>query len=288
MYFIHSHIFILLLLQNEYVETNILTMTSTGGEFWLAVNRFDNTKVVIKKAAESERAMLGQEVHVLTCCQHPNIIQMITPILSQQIPSLVFEYAEKGQLKNYLKNERERLRESDLIGMAANVACGMAELERQNFVHCNLKASNILLDRDLVCKIASFNKVLCLKGNEQHKVCKSYRIAIRWQPPEVLSECKYSIKSDVWSFGVFLSELFTYGEKPYPDMKPDEVTKLVLSKKKMSKPNNCPKEIYKLMKECFDTNIERRPTFDILHKQLKKLQSKLYRRSSSDSDEEYT
>ena len=279
-----SHV---LLLQSDYVETNTLTVTNAA-EFWLAINRIDGTKVVIKKATGPPvevQVMLGQEVHALTCCRHPNIVRLITPILSQQVPSLVYEYAEKGQLKEYLQNEKERLRESDLIGMAANVACGMAELEKRGFVHCNLKSSNILIDKDLVCKIASFSKVLCLKGSEKYKIHKSHRIAIRWQAPEVLSDYKYSVKSDVWSFGAFLSELFTYGDKPYPNMKADEVKMFVLNKNKMSQPSNCPKEIYKLMKECFDSNIEGRPSFDTLHRQLKKLQCKLYRKSSSDSDE---
>ena len=276
-----------LLSQSDYVETNMLTVTSTA-EFWLAVNRIDSTKVVIKKATESSgemQALLGEEVHVLKSCHHPNIVRLITPILSQKVLSLVFEYAEKGQLKEYLQSERERLCESDLIGMAANVACGMAELEQKGFVHCNLKSSNILIDKDLICKIGSFSKVLCLKGGEKHKICKSHRVAIRWQAPEVLSDYRYSVKSDVWSFGVFLSELFTYGDRPYPGMKADEVKRFVLNRKKMNQPINCPKKVYKLMKECFDSNTERRPTFDTLHRQLKKLQCKLYRRSSNDSDE---
>ena len=264
-----------------------MTVTSTA-EFWLAVNRIDDTKVVIKKATESSgemQALLGQEVHALKSCHHPNIVRLITPILSQNALSLVFEHVEKGQLKEYLQNERERLRESDLIGMATNVACGMAELEQKSFVHCNLKSSNILMDKDSICKIGSFSKVLCLRGSEKCKIHKSHRIAIRWQAPEVLSDYRYSVKSDIWSFGVFLSELFTYGDRPYPDMKADEVKRFVLNKKKMNQPSNCPKEVYKLMKECFDSNIEKRPTFDILHRQLKKLQCKLYRRSSNDSDE---
>ena len=273
-----------MLLQDEYVETNLLTKGNSG-EFWLAVNKTNCTKVVIKKPAESTSQMLGQEVHVLTLCRHPNIVRLISPILSHQVPWLVFEYAEKGQLREYLQNEKESLCESKLIAMATNVACGMSELERQGFVHCNLKASNILVDNHLVCKIASFSKVLCLKRNEKYKICNLPHLAIRWQAPEVLSDFKFSSKSDVWSFGIFLSELFTYGDRPYPDMKPDQVKWFVLNKNKMSQPTRCPKEVYKLMKECFDTNAEKRPSFDTLHIQLKKLQSRLYRRLSDDTAE---
>ena len=275
-----------LLFQDEYVEMNLISKGNSG-EIWLAACKSDCTKVVIKKPADSMLPTLGEEVNVLTLCQHPNIVKLISPILSEQVPSLVFEHAEKGQLWEYLQNEKDSLHESKLIAMATNIACGMAELESKGFVHCNLKASNILVDKDLVCKLASFNHVLCLKHDEKYRIRNSHRVAIRWQAPEVLNGCRFSSKSDVWSFGVLLSELFTYGDKPYPGMKPDQVKMFVLSKNKMSQPSGCPKEIYKIMKECFDTNVNKRPAFKTLHAQLKKLQSKLFRSSSCNS-EEYT
>ena len=275
-----------LLFQDEYVELSLITKGNSG-EFWLAIGKSDCTKVVIKKPADSKLQVLGEEVNVLTLCQHPNIVKLISPILSEQVPSLVFEYADKGQLREYLLSEKDSLHESKLIAMATNIACGMAELESHSFVHCNLKASNILVDKDLVCKLASFNNVLCLKHNEKNRICTSHRVAIRWQAPEVLNGSKFSSKSDVWSFGVLLSELFTYGDRPYGDMKADQVKRFVLNKNKMSQPSGCPKEVYKLMKECFDTNVDKRPSFKTLHAQLKKLQSKLFRASSNIS-EEYT
>ena len=263
-----------------------LISKGNSGEYWLAVSKSDSTKVVIKKPASSMLS-LGEQVHVLTLCQHPNIVKLISPILSEQAPSLVFEYAEKGQLREYLQNEKDSLHESKLIAMATNIACGMAELECRGFVHCNLKANNILVDKDSVCKLASFNNVLCLKHNEKYKICNPHRVAIRWQAPEVLNGWRFSSGSDVWSFGVLLSELFTYGDKPYPGMKADQVKTFVLNKNKMSQPSGCPKEVYKLMKECFDANANKRPSFKNLHTQLKKLQSKLFR-TSSNSSEEYT
>ena len=280
-------------LQVDYVEMNILAKGSTG-EYWLAVNKIDRSKVVIKKPLETiSSAVLGQEVHVLKCCQHPNIVKLITPLLGplQSTPSLVFEYAGKGTLQKYLQNEKGSLSTSTLLAMAAGVACGMAELEQKGIIHCDLKARSILIDDDLVCRIASFSKALCLKSGETFKVCNSHRLAIRWQAPEILKDWKFSAKSDAWAFGVFLCEVFTHGSQPYPDMNADEVKQFVLTQKRMDKPNESfPKEVFALMKDCFQCNTARRPNFVTLQAQLKRLQSALHRTLSSDSSEsdEYT
>jgi len=270
----------------------ILAKGSTG-EYWLAVNKIDRSKVVIKKPLETiSPVVLGQEVHVLKCCQHPNIVRMITPLMcpSQSTPSLVFEYAGRETLKKYLQNEKGDLSTSRLLAMAAGVACGMAELEQRGIIHCDLKARSILIDDDLVCRIASFNKALCLKSGETYKVCNSHRLPIRWQAPEILKDWKFSSKSDAWAFGVFLCEVFTCGSQPYPDMSPDQVKQFVLDQKRMNKPVEFPKEVFALMKECFMFNTARRPSFVTLTAKLKQLQSKLHRTLSSDSSEseEYT
>jgi len=267
---------------------DILAKGSTG-EYWLAINKIDRSKVVIKKPLETILPIiLGQEVHVLKCCQHPNIVRMITPLCgpSQTSPSLVFEYAGRETLKRYLQTEKGNPNTSRLLAMAAGVACGMAELEKKGFIHCDLKAKSVLIDDDLVCRIASFNKTLCLKSGETHKICDSHRLSIRWQAPEILKECKFSSKSDAWAFGVFLFEVFTRGSQPYPDMKPDQVKQFVLAQNKMSKPDSgFPKEVFALMKDCFQFNASRRPTFASLNTKLKNLHSKLHRTVSNESSE---
>lgn len=254
-----------------------------SGEFWLAVNKENDSMTVIKKPKVTfTQEMLGKEISILQSCRHPNIIKFITADLnpSEKTFSLVFECAERGKLKTYLQNERVNLNSSILLGMATNVACGMMELEQRNIVHCDLQASNILIDAHQVCKIASFNKALRLRPKES-KICETLQVAIRWQPPEVLNSRKFSLKSDVWSFGVFLVEVFTYGCIPYPTMKANDVKKFVLAKKTMERPSECPKEVYSVMKECLHYQPDRRYPFSGLHKELRELHSTFFRRHSS-------
>ena len=260
-----------------------------NGEYWLAVSKVDRSKVVVKKPpATITTEMLGQEVNALLKCKHPNVIQFIMVDMSaiEQV-SLYFEYAEKGQLESYLRGEKTNISLAKLLAMAANIACGMAELEKNKVIHCDLKASNILIDGDYLCKIASFNKAQCLKDNEKYRICNLYQLSTRWQAPEVLSSRKFSSKSDVWSFGVLMAELFSHGSKPYPTMKVDEVKKFVLAKKKMPQPSGCPKEVYNIMKECFHQCEDQRFPFTVVQKALKELHSKFFKKESNSSVSEF-
>ncbi|XP_065920332.1 proto-oncogene tyrosine-protein kinase LCK-like isoform X2 [Dysidea avara] len=273
----------------DYVEVKVLAHGQSG-EFWLAVNRFNGWKVVTKKPkATISQELLGNEIHLLSLCQHPNVIRFISADLNQseQTYSLFFEYAELGQLKCFLQNNKDNMNNGKLLAMALGVASGMIELGLKRIIYCDLQSSNILVDGDMVCKIASFNKAQYLKENETYKVCHSFQIATRWQAPEVFNSRKFSVHSDVWSFGVFLAELFFYGETPYPGMTTAEVKNFVLGKKKMEMPKECPKGVYSLMKECFRYRAEQRMTFTALHKALKTQHSIFSKKPSDGSSSEF-
>ena len=257
------------------MEVKVLAYGQTG-EFWLAINKIDRSKIVTKKPADTiSKEMLGKEIDMLEHCQHPNIIKFISADLNYSVHtySLFFEYAEKGNLQGFLQNEGARINVAVLLGMALGVASGMIELGLRRIIHCDIRASSILVDGDMVCKIASFNKAQYLKDHETQKVCDNFQIATRWQAPEVLNGRKFSTFSDMWSFAVLLAELFSYGDAPYPGMTAAEVKTFVLNKKKMDRPKECPKEVYSLMKDCFKKSVEQRLTFTVMHKELKNLYS---------------
>ena len=259
-----------------------------SGEFWLAVSKYNGSKVVIKKpnssmAVSSKMQQLNQEINSLKCCRHSNIIRLLTVDFnpSQQTHSLYFEYAENGQLKSFLQNQTARIDNGKLVIMALGVASGMIELGQKKIIHCDLRASNILINDDLVCKIAGFSKVQILKDNESHVVCNDHQLAVRWQAPEVLSSGQFSFQSDVWSFGVFLAELFSYGSSPYPGMKAIEVKNLVLAQKIMEKPNDCSNDVFNVMKECFHFHASKRIPFTEVQLAFKQNQKKLGKRYSA-------
>ena len=248
-----------------------------SGHFWLA-GKHEN-RVVVKEASTAE--IFTQEMTALKRLSHmhTNIVRVVHVELENLKTSslmLTFEYAINRNLHGYLKTKKSDFSDQQLLEIAVDVANGMKELEKCCVIHCDLRAHNVLVDSDIICKIASFNKAHCLDHGETNRICQKQVFAIRWQAPEVLNEKRFSIKSDVWSFGVLLFEIFSFGSLPYPNMSVDQVKSNVMSRVKMCKPEDCPEDIYQIMRKCFEFDPTKRPSFCYLHQQLQNIQIRKY------------
>ena len=151
--------------------------------------------------------------------------------------------------------------------MSAQVASGMAYLEAQNYIHRDLAARNILVGENLSCKVADFGLARVIQDDE-YQAREGAKFPIKWTAPEAALYNKFTTKSDVWSFGVLLSEFITYGRIPYPGMNNAEVLAQVERGYRMPQPANCPSELYEIMLECWKDDAQSRPTFDSLQWRL--------------------
>lgn len=137
----------------------------------------------------------------------------------------------------------------------------MEYLSDTRSIHKDLAARNVLLSPHYVAKITH----LSLSENQFASEYFSYQnrtVPIRWMPSEALFEDEWSMKSDVWSFGVFVWELYTVGELPYVTMSNDEVAEaLKQGDLRLLPPPNAPSVIRELMLKCSSTDPRRRPTF---------------------------
>ena len=148
--------------------------------------------------------------------------------------------------------------------MAGNIASGMEYIESKRYVHRDLAARNVLLDENLVCKVADFGLTGFIEDPE-YTTKKGTRFAIRWAAPEVIEFKKFTIKSDVWSFGILLTELFNKGKNPYPELSNSQAAAAIREGKRMHCPDGCPQDFYdEIMLQCWDKNPEKRPCFKYL------------------------
>ncbi|XP_062977026.1 protein-tyrosine kinase 6 isoform X2 [Elgaria multicarinata webbii] len=156
-------------------------------------------------------------------------------------------------------SEGQRLQMTELVDMASQVADGMCYLESQNFIHRDLAARNILVGENNICKVGDFGMARLIKDDVY--LSYSHNIPYKWTAPEALSHGRYSIKSDVWSFGILLYEIVTRGQNPYPGMTNGEVFKHVQTGFKMHCPYKCPPMMYSIMCKCWKINPNERPDF---------------------------
>ena len=171
---------------------------------------------------------------------------------------------ENGNLKAYL-NHRNKMGQDHI---AVQVANGMIYLGEQDYIHCDLRAENILVGEYNTIKIANFHLAQHLNGNKYWSVEEGTRFNVRYTAPEgYTSYGRLSIKSDVWSFGILLWELVTKGSLPYPGMTNQQVREAVPKGYRMPEPY-CPEPFYQIMLACWELNDYERPTFNNIRHHL--------------------
>ena len=146
----------------------------------------------------------------------------------------------------------------------------MAYLEEHSYIHRDLAARNVLVGEANVCKVADFGMARHIQG-DTYNAPKGTKFPIKWTAPEAAIHNNFSIKSDVWSFGVTMWEVVTKGKVPYPGMDNTQTLAEVERGYRMPKPNGCPDVLYKIMLNCWKHEAYNRPTFDYLESALQDL-----------------
>ncbi|ETE72284.1 Proto-oncogene tyrosine-protein kinase Src, partial [Ophiophagus hannah] len=221
----------------------------------------------LKPGTMSPEAFL-QEAQVMKKLRHEKLVQLVLEsLMTFDFPLCEFLTticSLVGSLLDFLKGEMGKyLRLPQLVDMAAQIASGMAYVERMNYVHRDLRAANILVGENLVCKVADFGLARLIEDNE-YTARQGAKFPIKWTAPEAALYGRFTIKSDVWSFGILLTELATKGRVPYPGMVNREVLDQVERGYRMPCPPECPESLHDLMCQCWRKDPEERPTFEYL------------------------
>lgn len=150
---------------------------------------------------------------VLQTLKHPNIVEILG-VLYQPEYALVMEFVHHGSLQSYLKIYKESLSEKQLLKYALDITQGMHYLGTKNIVHRDLAARNILVVDESHVKISDFGLAQVITSNDYYILKTNRELPIKWYALESLRNGKFSPKSDVWSFGVTMCEMFSHGEEP--------------------------------------------------------------------------
>ena len=204
------------------------------------------------------------EATIMKKLRHEKLIQLYAVCTRQEPIYIVTELMKNGSLLDYLqKGEGRHLKLPELIDIGAQVASGMAYLETQHYIHRDLAARNVLVGEGNIVKIADFG-LARLINDDEYTAREGAKFPIKWTAPEAALYNRFSIKSDVWSFGILLVELVTHGRIPYPGMTNGEVLARVEQGYRMPPPSNCPEPLYQIMLDCWKQEAEERPTFEYL------------------------
>ncbi|XP_022108632.1 tyrosine kinase receptor Cad96Ca-like [Acanthaster planci] len=243
-------------------------------------------KTVHGEATEADKAAMLKELNVMkTLPDHPNIIQLLGYCTDQDPPYIILEFLAKGNLKDFLHYSRSQcglmygnlrglsksLSPKHFLKFAKDVADGMEFIASQQCIHRDLAARNVLVADDLTCKVADFGLARDIMNTRLYERRSACQLPLRWMALETIIDDVYTTESDVWSFGVLLWEIVTFGARPYPNMHHTTMIAELQKGYRMPKPLHCTTKLYRMMLKCWRMGPERRPTFTQISDKLKKL-----------------
>ncbi|KAG8582248.1 hypothetical protein GDO81_007970 [Engystomops pustulosus] len=248
---------------------------------------------------EKQRRDFLCEASIMGQFDHPNVVHLEGVVTRGKPVMIVIEYMENGALDAFLrkclewftsppKTKRSGSTQTmplkvqtlntpgpnpqkhdgqftviQLVGMLRGIAAGMRYLADMGYVHRDLAARNILVNSNLVCKVSDFGLSRIIEDDaDAVYTTTGGKIPVRWTAPEAIQYRKFTSASDVWSYGIVMWEVMSYGERPYWDMSNQDVIKAIEEGYRLPAPMDCPAGLHQLMLDCWQKERGERPKFE--------------------------
>uniref|UniRef100_A0A674B1C0 receptor protein-tyrosine kinase n=1 Tax=Salmo trutta TaxID=8032 RepID=A0A674B1C0_SALTR len=195
---------------------------------------------------------------------HPYIVRLlgVCPGASLQ---LVTQLSSQGSLLKHIRHHRDNLDPQRLLNWCVQIAKGMYYLEEHCMVHRNLAARNVMLKNDYFVQISDYGVAdLLYPDDKKYLLFLCFfqtPINIKWMALESILFRTYTHQSDVWSYGVTVWEMMSFGAEPYATMQPQDVPSVLEKGERLPQPHICTIDVYMVMVKCWMIDENIRPTF---------------------------
>ena len=194
------------------------------GEVWEGI--WNQQPIVVRTGAMEAEKKLPAQANVMKKLNHNNLVQLYGLCTKEEPILIITELLRFGCLSDYLRGEGRALKVPALINMATQIASGMAYIEGKGYIHLHLAARKVFVGEGSVCKVAVLGDVVTANNeNGTYVASERFNFYLKWTAHDAAMSNCFSIKSSVWSFGILLYEVITYGQLPYPGMNNEEALK---------------------------------------------------------------
>ncbi|XP_072307392.1 melanoma receptor tyrosine-protein kinase-like, partial [Eucyclogobius newberryi] len=253
-------------------ETELKTVRVLGsGAFgtvykglWFPEGEQVKIRVAIKVLRETTSPKANQEIldeaYVMASVEHPHVSRLLGVCLASSV-QLVTQLMPFGCLLDYVRQHQQLIGAQRLLTWCVQIAKGMSYLEERHLVHRDLAARNVLVKSPNHVKITDFGLAKLLTADESEYQADGGKVPIKWMALESILQWTYTHQSDVWSYGVTVWELMTFGSKPYDGIPASQICSVLERGERLPQPPICTIDVYMIMVKCWMIDSSSRPRF---------------------------
>ncbi|KAM8823287.1 melanoma receptor tyrosine-protein kinase-like [Spinachia spinachia] len=256
-----------ILKETEFKKIRVLGSGAFGTVFkgrWTPEGENVRIPVAIKVLREATSPRANKEIldeaYVMASVDHPHVCRLLGICLTSSV-QLVTQLMPYGCLLDYVRHHRDHVGAQWLLNCCVQMAKGMNYLEERHLVHRDLAARNVLVKTPNHLKITDFGLAKLLASDEKEYHADGGKVPIRWMALESILQWTYTHRSDVWSFGVTVWELMTFGSKPYDGISASEMSSILERGDRLPQPPICTIEVYMILVKCWMIDPSSRPRF---------------------------
>uniref|UniRef100_A0A8C7DJF8 Receptor protein-tyrosine kinase n=1 Tax=Oncorhynchus kisutch TaxID=8019 RepID=A0A8C7DJF8_ONCKI len=266
-----------ILKETEFKKIKVLGSGAFGTVFkgvWIPEGENVKIPVAIKVLREATSPKANKEIldeaYVMASVEHPHVCRLLGICLTSTV-QLITQIMPYGCLLDYVKENKDLIGSQCLLNWCVQIAKGMNYLEERHLVHRDLAARNVLVKTPHHLKITDFGLAKLLTADEKEYHADGGKVPIKWMALESILHWTYTHQSDVWSYGVTLWELMTFGSKPYDGIPAREIAGVLEKGERLPQPPICTIDVYMIMVKCWMIDADSRPRFRELISEFSKM-----------------